>query len=86
MKARDEDSARLLARAMPAIGRERSGDDGADAVRLSEAVEELVRGLGLESRLGEYGVGGDQVEKIAEVATKRGPMFEGVKELVKSKL
>ena len=86
LKAEDEASAGQLARALPYIGQKRSGDDRADARKLGGAIEGLVGGLGLESRLREYEVGEDQAPKIAGTAAggKEGELYERVLGLVKS--
>ena len=87
LKAEDAASAEQLARALPYIGQKRSGDDRADARELGEAIERLVRGLGLESRLREYDVGEEQAPRIAGTAAggQEGELYERVVGLVRSK-
>jgi alcohol dehydrogenase class IV len=90
LKAENPAEAEQIARALPFTGkgRKRSGDDKQDALNVGDAIDELVEGLELGSKLSEYGVGEDQVEKIAKTATKAdgGKMYDGVVELVESKL
>lgn len=45
--------ARQIARILPYIGQAVSGDDGADAHRVGDAIRGLVEGLGLKSTLTE---------------------------------
>ena len=63
------ETARLLAQLASSVGRQSSGDDGADAVGVGEAIEELVRGLGLETDLGEWKVQKSELETIVKRAT-----------------
>ncbi len=89
LKASDPAQAEQIARALPFTGRgSRSGDDREDALKVGDAIEELVDGLGLGSRLSEYGVGEDQIPKIAKTATKTesGELYDGVVRLLKGKL
>ncbi|SLM35919.1 Alcohol dehydrogenase, iron-type, conserved site [Lasallia pustulata] len=87
LKAGEAACAGQLARALPFVGGRRSGDDGVDAGRLADAVEGLVGELGLETRLGEYGVGEEEAGKIAGMAVGReeGDLYEKVVGLVGSK-
>ena len=87
-KARDQRCAGQLARAVPAVGGKRTGDDRADAIMVGDRVEELVGVLGLRTNLGEYGVGSEQVGVIARTATgeEDGEAFEGVKGIIEEKL
>ena len=82
------EAAAQLARALPYIGKSGSGDDRIDAIRVADAIEKLVSELGLETKLSEYTVGEDQVSVVAKKATRQesGPLFEGVKRIVQSKL
>jgi alcohol dehydrogenase class IV len=89
LKASNPAEAEQIARALPFTGTgPRSGDDKEDALKVGDAIEELVNGLGLGTRLSEYGVGEDQIAKIAKTATKAesGELYDGVVRLVKSKL
>jgi alcohol dehydrogenase class IV len=89
LKADNPGEAAQIARALPFTGKgSRSGHDREDALKVGDAIEELVDGLGLGSRLAEYGVGEDQVEKIAKTATKteNGQLYDGVVRLLRSKL
>jgi hypothetical protein len=47
----------------------RSGDNRKDAEKVGEKIRELVRGLGLDVVLGEYGVGKDQIGVITKRAS-----------------
>ena len=96
LKAEEEENARQLARALPmASGKRAEGGNGpddddakADALKVADRIEDLVKELGLETRLSEYKVGKDQVDVIARNATgkKEGEVFEGVKRIVEGKL
>ncbi|KAL8831718.1 MAG: hypothetical protein Q9170_005180 [Blastenia crenularia] len=88
LKAERAEDAEQLARILPYIGQSRRGDDRADATRVGDAIEGLVKELGLETRLEDYGVGEDQIPKIAKMATKMedGRLYDSVIELVRSKL
>ena len=88
LKSQNPDDASQLARILPFIGKSRTGDDKADAIKVGDAIDELVNGLGLTSTLKQYGVGEDQVPKIAKIATKseEGELFDKVSSLVRSKL
>lgn len=95
----DQGAATQLARALPRTGSRASvaseGDPQEDARRstllLADAVEALIKRLGLETRLGEYGVGEDQVGVIAKRATGKdermeGELWERAAEIIRSKL
>lgn len=86
LKAEDAASAAQLARALPFVGRGRSGDDGTDARGLGEAIGRLVGELGLERRLAEYGVGEEEAERIAGtvVGGREGEGYARVVGLVRS--
>ncbi|KAL8686566.1 MAG: hypothetical protein Q9218_007016 [Villophora microphyllina] len=88
LKSKDPTAAEQVARILPFIGESRSGDNKADTFKVADAIERLVDELGLGSRLGDYGVGEDQVEKIARAATGReeGQLYDDVVGLVRSKL
>ncbi|PLB47599.1 Dehydroquinate synthase-like protein [Aspergillus steynii IBT 23096] len=70
VKARDRDAAAQIVRLIPGIeagdgdGRLRTGDDYADAVQVGKRIQGLARELGLEGKLGDYGVERDEVERI----------------------
>ena len=88
MKAQDPASAAQLARILPGVRQSRSGDDKGDALKVGDAIDRLVKDLGLESTLQQYGVGEDQMSRIAETATNahEGDLYDGVISIVKSKL
>ena len=88
LKAQNPEDAAHLARALPFIGQSKSGNDTKDALKVADAIERLVKDLGLESRLKDYNVGSDQVSVVAKTATgsESGPLYEGVAKIVESKL
>ena len=88
LKAQKPEDAAQIARALPFIGQSRSGDDKKDALAAADAIEKLIKDLGLESRLQEYNVGRDQVSVVAKTATnsESGPLYDGVAKIVESKL
>ena len=88
LKAQNPEDAGQIARALPFIGQSKSGDDKKDALEVADAIEKLVKDLGLESRLKDYHVGSDQVSVVAMMATKSesGPLYDGVVRIVESKL
>ena len=88
LKAEKADDAAQLARILPFIGQTRSGDNKADAIKVGDTIDELINGLGLGSTLKQYGVGEDQIPKVAKLATKseEGELYEKVSSLVRSKL
>lgn len=88
LKAKEAEDATHLARALPFIGLGRSGNEKNDAERFADAIENLVKDLGLESNLAEYGVREDQIPKIAKLATKSdsGQLYDSVSAIVRSKL
>ena len=61
VKARDGEAAAQIARLIPGMG---TGDDYKDAVQVGERIQGLVRELGLERKLADYGVGTGEVERI----------------------
>ena len=88
LKAENADDAAQLARILPFIGQTRSGDNKADALKVGEAIDELIKVLGLANTLKQYGVGEDQIPKVVKLATKseEGELYEKVFSLVRSKL
>lgn len=87
LKAEDPAAAAQLARILPFLGESRTGDDKADAVKVGDAIIDLVKRLGLASTLTEYKVGEDQVGTIVKLATggkEEGPLFDSVTKLVKT--
>ena len=88
LKAQNPEDAAQIARALPFIGQSKSGDDKSDALKVADAIEKLVKDLGLESRLKDYNVGSDQVTVVAKTATKSesGPLYDGVVKIVESLL
>ena len=88
LKAQNAEDAAQIARAMPFIGQSRSGDDKKDALKMADAIANLVEDLGLGSRLRDYNVGSDQVPTVAKTATRSGsgPLYDGVTKLLESKL
>lgn len=88
LKSENPDDATQLARVLPSIGQTRTGDDKADAIKVGDAIDQLINGLGLTSTLKQYGVGEDQLSKIAKIATKseEGELYDKVSSLVRSKL
>lgn len=88
LKAKNPEDATHLAKALHFIGRGRRGNETNDVIRFADAIESLVKGLGLESNLAEYGVGEDQIPTIAKLATKSegGGLFDSVSAIVRSKL
>ncbi|MCJ1486062.1 hypothetical protein MMC06_006238 [Schaereria dolodes] len=86
LKAKDSDDAAQVARALPFIGLLRSGDDNKDANQVGDAIQELVKRLGLQSNLKQYGVDEDEAPNITKMATKteEGPLYDSVFGLVKS--
>ncbi|KAI4192724.1 MAG: hypothetical protein LQ350_008580 [Teloschistes chrysophthalmus] len=87
-KAEDPENAGKLARVLPYIGQSSSGDDREDAVKVGDAIDALLKELGLDTTLTQHNVGEDQIPKIAWLATKteEGKLYDGVVALVKSKL
>ena len=88
LKAQSPEEAAQIARALPFMGRSKTGDDKKDALEVANAIEQLVKDLGLETRLKDYNVGSDQVPVVARTATKMdaGPLYDGVLKIVESKL
>ncbi|KAM0798407.1 hypothetical protein BDR22DRAFT_809130 [Usnea florida] len=88
LKAQSSDDAAQIARALPFMGRSKTGDDNKDALEVANAIEKLVKDLGLETRLKDYNVGSEQVTVVAKTASKMdsGPLYDGVVKIVESKL
>ncbi|KAL2037834.1 hypothetical protein N7G274_009308 [Stereocaulon virgatum] len=88
LKAQNLEDAAQIARALPFVGQSRSGDDKKDAIKVGDAIEQLVKDLGLETRLKDYDVGKDQVPTIVNRATgaESGSLYDSVFEIVESKL
>ena len=88
LKAQNPEDAAQIARALPFIGQSTSGNDKEDAQKVADAIEKLVKDLGLESKLKDYNVGSDQVSVVAKTATKSesGPLYDAVAKIVESKL
>lgn len=81
LKAEKPEEAEQIARALPFIGQASSGDSKQDAIKVGDAIEQLVRNLGLESSLKQYGIGKDQAPNITKMATRgqeEGPMYDQV--------
>ncbi|KAK5707237.1 hypothetical protein LTR17_020870 [Elasticomyces elasticus] len=78
------DDAAQLARMVPFIGLQASGDSKKDGVAVGDAILELVKKLDLKTTLTEKGVGKDQVHTIVNLATRQesGELYDKVKELV----
>ena len=87
-KAQDPDNAAQLARALPFIGEGRSGDDRKDAMKVADAIEQLVHNLGLDVKLRDYNVGKDQAPVVAKTVTKSdsGELFDFISQLVETKV
>lgn len=89
LKANNSAETEQIARVLPFTGEgSRTGNDKEDAMKVGNAIEELVDRLGLETKLSEYRVGENQIPKIAKVATKSdgGELHDGVVELLRSNL
>ena len=86
LKAEDPESAEQIARILPFIGLSRSGDNKEDAEKVGDAIIDLVKTLGLESNLKEYGVSEDQLPKIVKMSTggkePSDPLYQKVEGLV----
>jgi alcohol dehydrogenase class IV len=83
----DPEAAAQLARVLPYVGKTPSGDHKKDALALADAIEGLVKELGLATSLTEYKVGKNQVPIITARATggkKDGPIYDAVSKLVES--
>ena len=84
LKADNPREAEQIARILPFIG-EANKDDKEDAKRVGDKIQQLVKGLGLETSVKDYNVGEDQVPVITKRATRveEGQLFESVAALVK---
>ena len=85
LKAEDAEDAKQIARLLPAIGGQASGDAREDAREVGGRIIELVATLGLRQTLTGKGVGKDQVPIIVGRATGgmiEGPMYDAVTHLV----
>ncbi|KAL8798792.1 MAG: hypothetical protein Q9182_006386 [Xanthomendoza sp. 2 TL-2023] len=88
LKAETPEDAEQLARILPFIGLARSGDDKEDAIKVGDAIDGLLKQLGLDTSLKDHNVGEDQIPTIAKLATgsDEGELFDRVSALVRSKL
>jgi alcohol dehydrogenase class IV len=86
LKAADPAAAEQIARLLPFVGVERSGDDNKDAKMVGDLVLKLVKDLGLDHDLRNYEVGKDQIPVITKRASgaEEGKLYERVEGLVKS--
>jgi alcohol dehydrogenase class IV len=88
LKAEDPEAAEQIARILPFIGMNTSGDKKKDAERVGDAIIDLVKRLGLETNLKEYKVGEDQVPKIVKMGSgekePNDPLYKKVEGLVKT--
>lgn len=84
LKARDPAAADQIARLLPFLGQRRSGDARVDAEMVGDRVLDLVKRLGLDSDLGGFAVGREEIPVIVKRATglESGPVYEAVEELV----
>lgn len=83
---RSRDDAKQIARMVPFVGLQSTGNDVADAEAVGEAVLELVRSLDLQTTLSEQKVGRDQIPVIAKTASgsDSGPLYDEVHALIES--
>ena len=87
LKAENPADASQVARVCPYVGLTRSGNDKADAIKVGDAIIDLVKRLGLQKTLKDFKVSEDQVPKIAKLATggkDSGELHEKVVGLVKT--
>ena len=88
LKAGDAGAAEQIARILPVLGEEGSGDAKKDAMRVADRIMELVRELGLETNLKEYEVEESEVPKIVKLGTggkePSDPLYKVVEGLVKT--
>lgn len=88
LKAGDAGAAEQIARILPVLGEEGSGDAKKDAMRVGDRIMELVRELGLETNLKEYEVEESEVPKIVKLGTggkePSDPLYKVVEGLVKT--
>ena len=86
LKAEDPPAAAQVARLLPFIGEQRSGDDKKDAEKVGEKVLQLVKDLGLDHDLRNYKVDKEQVPVIVKRSTGQEPggeLYGKVESLVK---
>lgn len=85
LKANNPKEAEKIARILPFIGQNRSGNDREDATNVGDAIAKLVEELGLETNLRKYNVGEDQIPKIVKLATRtqEGELYDNVSALVR---
>ncbi|KAI4254366.1 MAG: hypothetical protein L6R42_007224 [Xanthoria sp. 1 TBL-2021] len=88
LKADNPEDAEQIARILPLIGRQRSEDDKKDAIRVGDAIDELLKTLGLDTTLKDYNVDEDRIPKITKMATNsdEGELYDKVASLIRSKL
>lgn len=80
-----KDDAAQIARMLPGLGGQSTGDVQEDAQKVGDMILDLVKRLGLDKSLTERGVGKDQLAIITERATggqKEGKQYDAVKSLV----
>ncbi|KAL8845233.1 MAG: hypothetical protein Q9176_000401 [Flavoplaca citrina] len=88
LKADNPEAAEQLARILPFTDQQRSGHDRKDAIRVGDAIDELLKTLGLDATLKDFNVDEDQIAKISKMATnsEQGELFDKVVSLIRSKL
>ncbi|KAL9023594.1 MAG: hypothetical protein Q9196_007105 [Gyalolechia fulgens] len=88
LQAEKGENTQQIARILPYIGQARTGDERKDAVRVGDAIDGLLKELGLSTTLNGQNVGEDQIPKIAKLATKTegGGLYNSVVSLLRSKL
>ncbi|KAL8790198.1 MAG: hypothetical protein Q9213_000729 [Squamulea squamosa] len=88
LKAENPAEAEQIARFLPSIGQQSSGDAKQDAIRVGDAIDELLKELDLKTTLKEYNVGEDQIPNITKMATgsDQGELYDKVASLLRSKL
>ena len=87
LKGKNRADAAQIARILPFLEEQKTGNDERDAGRVGDLIIDLVKRLGLATDLKEYKVGKDQVDKIVKMAThaKEGDtVYIAVSELVKT--
>jgi alcohol dehydrogenase class IV len=84
----DDNAAQQIARMAPFVGATRTGDNLEDAKAVADAIQKLVADLGLTTKLGDKGVGEDQIPVIVKRASGKesGQDFERLSGLVRSLL
>jgi len=82
----DEEAAVQIARLVPLLGLQASGDPQKDATLIGDKVLDLVKELGFTETLSDRKIGKDQVDIITERATKQkeGKVYDAVKKLVEN--